>query len=59
LAFHILYEGGRCIPGIDFPSKTLLRIGVALRGTRITLSEISTLSSSQSGQSGASCSRSC
>ena len=43
LAFHFLYEGGRCIPGIDFSSKTLLRIGVALLGTRITLSEISTL----------------
>lgn len=40
LAFHFLHEDARCRPGIEFCAKTLLRIGVALLGARITLSQI-------------------
>jgi uncharacterized integral membrane protein (TIGR00698 family) len=40
LAFHFLYQDARCRPGIEFCAKTLLRIGVALLGARITLSQI-------------------
>lgn len=40
LAFHFLYLDARCRPGIDFCAKTLLRIGVALLGARITLAQI-------------------
>lgn len=43
LAFHFLYEDERCRPGIEFCSKTLLRIGVALLGARITLAQIGQL----------------
>lgn len=43
LAFHFLYEDARCRPGIEFCAKTLLRIGVALLGARITLSQIGQL----------------
>ena len=40
MAFHFLHEEGRCIPGIEASSKTILRIGVALLGARITVSQI-------------------
>lgn len=40
LAFHFLHQDERCRPGIEFCAKTLLRIGVALLGARITLSQI-------------------
>lgn len=40
MAFHFLSEEGRCAAGIDFTSKRLLRIGVALLGARVTLSQI-------------------
>lgn len=43
LAFHFLYEDARCRPGIEFCAKTLLRIGVALLGARITLAQIGQL----------------
>jgi uncharacterized integral membrane protein (TIGR00698 family) len=44
MAFHFLHEsGGRCVAGIEFSSRTILRIGVALLGVRVTLSEISSL----------------
>lgn len=43
LAFHFLYLDARCRPGIEFCSKTLLRIGVALLGARITLAQIGQL----------------
>ena len=36
IAFHFLAEEGRCVPGIDFTSKTVLRLGVALLGMRIS-----------------------
>jgi uncharacterized integral membrane protein (TIGR00698 family) len=40
MAFHFLHEEGRCIAGIEFASKAVLRVGVALLGARITASQI-------------------
>jgi len=37
MAFHFLAEEGRCVTGIDFTAKTILRVGVALLGARISL----------------------
>lgn len=35
IAFHFLSEDARCVPGIEFSAKKLVRIGVALLGARI------------------------
>jgi uncharacterized integral membrane protein (TIGR00698 family) len=43
MAFHFLYEEGRCVAGIEFSSRSILRVGVALLGVRITLSQIASL----------------
>lgn len=43
MAFHFLHEEGRCIPGIDFAARTVLRIGVALLGARITADQVAAL----------------
>ncbi len=43
MAFHFLHEGGRCVAGIEFSSRTVLRLGVALLGLRITLGQIASL----------------
>jgi uncharacterized integral membrane protein (TIGR00698 family) len=40
MAFHFLHEEGRCVAGIEFSSKAILRLGVALLGARITVSQI-------------------
>jgi uncharacterized integral membrane protein (TIGR00698 family) len=40
MTFHFLHEEGRCIPGIEFASKAVLRTGVALLGARITAQQI-------------------
>lgn len=40
MAFHFLHEEGRCIAGIEFCSRTILRVGVALLGMRITAGQI-------------------
>ena len=40
MTFHFLHEEGRCIPGIEFSSKAILRTGVALLGARITVEQI-------------------
>jgi uncharacterized integral membrane protein (TIGR00698 family) len=40
MAFHFLHEEGRCIAGIEFSSKAVLRLGVALLGARITIGQI-------------------
>jgi len=41
LAFAFLHEeGGRCVPGIDLAASTVLRIGVALLGVRLTFEQI-------------------
>ncbi|MDL9997453.1 putative sulfate exporter family transporter [Variovorax sp. J22P240] len=43
MALNFLSIEGRCVPGIRFSASTLLRIGVALLGVRITLAQISAL----------------
>jgi uncharacterized integral membrane protein (TIGR00698 family) len=43
MAFHFLHEGGRCVAGIEFASRTVLRVGVALLGVRITFDQIASL----------------
>lgn len=43
IAFHYLAEEPRTRPGIDFCSRTLLRLGVGLLGARITASQIVSL----------------
>jgi uncharacterized integral membrane protein (TIGR00698 family) len=40
MTFHFLYEEGRCVAGIEFASKAVLRVGVALLGARITAHQI-------------------
>jgi len=37
IAFHFLAEEGRCVPGVNFTSRTVLRLGVALLGARISV----------------------
>jgi uncharacterized integral membrane protein (TIGR00698 family) len=41
LSLHFLYLNDHVKPGIDFSSKTILKIGVALLGIRITFGDIS------------------
>ncbi|GLZ86414.1 phosphoenolpyruvate carboxylase [Metapseudomonas resinovorans] len=43
MACHFLSEDSRCLPGIEFTARTILRIGVALLGARITLEQIGSL----------------
>ncbi|MDP3747666.1 MAG: putative sulfate exporter family transporter [Phenylobacterium sp.] len=43
MAFHFLHEEGRCIRGVEFASRTVLRTGVALLGARITIEQIMSL----------------
>ena len=43
LAMNFLSAEGACKPGIEFTARTLLRLGVALLGLRITLSQIADL----------------
>ena len=43
MAFHFLHEEGRCVAGIEFASRTILRLGVALLGARITFEQIASL----------------
>ena len=40
MTFHFLHEEGRSVAGVEFSSKTVLRLGVALLGARITLGQI-------------------
>lgn len=37
IAFHFLAEEGRCVGGIEFSAKRILRFGVALLGARISV----------------------
>jgi uncharacterized integral membrane protein (TIGR00698 family) len=39
MSANFLYEDGRCIPGIDFAASTVLRVGVALLGARVLVSD--------------------
>ncbi len=43
MALHFLSEEGRCVAGIQFAARTILRVGVALLGVRITLEQIMAL----------------
>ena len=43
MSLHFLSEEGRCLAGVDFSSRTILRLGVALLGVRITLEEVAAL----------------
>ena len=43
LALHFLSEDHRCAAGIQFASSTVLRIGVALLGLRLTIDHVVTL----------------
>ncbi|MEQ8730455.1 MAG: YeiH family protein [Marinovum algicola] len=43
IALHFLAEDGRCVPGVEFTARTVLRIGVALLGARISVDLIMTL----------------
>lgn len=43
MTFHFLLEDGRCLAGVEFASRTLLRLGVALLGARITFEQVSSL----------------
>ena len=39
MAFHFLHEEGRCVAGIEFASRSVLRLGVGMLGVRITLGQ--------------------
>ncbi len=43
IAVNFLSEDPRCQPGIEFASRTILRLGVALLGMRITFDQIESL----------------
>ena len=43
IAFHFLVEEGKCIEGVQFSSKTVLRFGVALLGMRLTINDLLSL----------------
>lgn len=43
MALHFLSEEGKCVAGIGFAASTVLRVGVALLGVRITLGQVADL----------------
>ncbi len=43
LSFHFLINNAQVKPGVDFCGRTLLRLGVALLGARITLAQVAQL----------------
>ncbi|MBL4615635.1 MAG: putative sulfate exporter family transporter [Magnetovibrio sp.] len=43
LAFHFVAEEGKCVPGVEFTAKRVLRFGVALLGMRLTINDILSL----------------
>lgn len=43
MGFSFLAEEKRCLAGVNFASRTVLRLGVALLGVRITLEEVAAL----------------
>lgn len=43
LAFHFIHGNPQAKPGIEFCGRTVLRVGVALLGVRITLNQVSQL----------------
>lgn len=40
MAFHFVSQEGRCVPGVELAARTILRIGVALLGARITATQV-------------------
>jgi phosphate acetyltransferase len=40
MAFHFLSQEGRCVAGVEFAARTVLRLGVALLGARITATQV-------------------
>lgn len=49
IAFNFLSDHPVCIPGIEFASRTILRVGVALLGARITLDQVMSLGTATVG----------
>ncbi|WP_235906830.1 YeiH family protein [Pseudomonas saliphila] len=43
MTLHFLTEEGRSLAGVEFASRTILRLGVALLGVRITLEQVAEL----------------
>ncbi|MFW3617090.1 putative sulfate exporter family transporter, partial [Billgrantia antri] len=43
MSLHFLSEEGKCREGIEFAARTVLRLGVALLGTRMTLEQVGDL----------------
>ncbi len=43
MSLHFLSEEGRCVAGIEFAARTILRLGVALLGARITIEQVANL----------------
>ncbi|TLF51972.1 putative sulfate exporter family transporter [Halomonas urmiana] len=43
MTLHFLSEEGRCLAGVEFAAKKVLRIGVALLGVRITIEQVAEL----------------
>lgn len=43
MSLHFLSEEGRCVAGIEFAARTILRFGVALLGVRITVEQVTSL----------------
>lgn len=43
MALHFLSEEGRCLAGVEFSARTILRVGVALLGVRITIEQVAEL----------------
>jgi uncharacterized integral membrane protein (TIGR00698 family) len=43
MAFHFLHEEGPCRAGIEFASRSILRLGVALLGMRLSYGQVSSL----------------
>ena len=48
IAVNFLSQDARCKPGIDFASRSILRLGVALLGARITLAQVQSLGGGRS-----------
>jgi uncharacterized integral membrane protein (TIGR00698 family) len=43
MTLNFLHQEGRCVAGVEFSSRTVLRIGVALLGARITVEQVASL----------------
>lgn len=43
MSCHFLMDNGSCLPGIEFTSRVILRLGIALLGAQITLGQIGEL----------------